>query len=282
MFLTNYYYHQDIIYYPDDFKYLIITTKEHHHQYKYIKFVKSLYPKELKLKGALDAVVVEMKRKGETETLYFIIIRTGKGLYAAHISKSCKLNETLIAHYYKQIGVDYVIKEERMKNDVEKFLITYYGANNVERPKVDNSLRLFNGKRYNLQKYNEFMAFYSLWHKGDAYSYKTVYLRPDYRLYENNKPILVELECTHHEEGDFLWKLLRLHALQFKTYFIFNDLETTQKANFDYHIKLIKRFEKITKRKFQSLYVCRLSELMIMGKKAFVNFNAIRQKTTKK
>jgi hypothetical protein len=214
----------------------------------------------------LDGIIVEMTSNHREQPLTFAIIRTTYGIYSGNITRNHTLPTPFIVSYYAYMNIDYQTPENAMKNELEQYLIANYDG--VERPIVDDRLRLFNGKTFKVKVFKEFMNWYEYF-KGEKYSYQTVYIRPDFRIHHKGKTFLLELECTNHNEGDFYWKLLRLHALDKKIVFIFND------DTYDYHIELIANFERLTGRRFRYLSYCRYSEFIMLGNNAFINHRQV-------
>lgn len=88
---------------------------------------------------------------------------------------------------------------------------------------------------------------------GREFKKDFAYLTPDMIMrvkdYNKTRRVVIEAERTAHNEGDFKWKLWRLHRTRYRIVFIFSE------SNHDYHLEIMEQFRQETGADMSKFYI---------------------------
>jgi hypothetical protein len=192
-----------------------------------------------------------------------LLLHVQGGLFCTSFLYNGQITTKTIQQFRKLTGnYSIITPEEKFFQEVRPLLETAFQNAKIERvSKIEECMRITLKDPRTEKEYRSFT--------GEGQN--KPYLKPDFKVTDytpnakkKERIYFVEVERTRHSEKDFLKKLMKLHMLKHRVYFIFNG-----QANFDYHAELIAIFEQKTKRKFHSLYYTTFNDLKAFGLAAF-------------
>lgn len=189
----------------------------------------------------------------------FMMVKVDGGMFITSHVYNMKITEYGIRAYKKAVGQELGdTRETIFLDDMTSTIEHVFDDCVAYRPtRIDDSMRLKLKDPRTKKEYEAVAGVVS----------KSQYLKPDFILHEiyGKRTYFIEVERTIHKQDDFFKKLMKIHMLRKRVYFLFNG-----EANFNYHTELIAMFEKRFNRKFDTIQYAKVDDFSFLGRQAFV------------
>lgn len=233
-----------------------IVSKKSNHPNSYIEEIKKkgIFYFAIKVDEA-DNILDELERP-----FWFCVMDNGNGLFVSdqiHLNGLKPTTRLYQAFYRENFLGEYKTKENNYLGEIKETL-EYLNRQEIKKQPSTEEEPWLKFTMSNRRVKKQFKEYYFKC-KGVEFGKTFTYLTPDllmkYQHYDRTRKVIFEVEKTLHNEGDFKWKLWRLHRTKVRINFIFNE------HNKDYHLDLMYEFQKETGADMKNFHFTTYEEL---------------------